>query len=134
HHAVALTGEVAVPGCDGAGGAAAEPAVPACTVRMARSQPRGGAEPTAVPHHAQLAGAEAGPVQYQPQRPRREMGQVPRQVQSVPSLTEPTKRQAVDVRHGDDQLALWGQKAVGFAQYFERVVDVLERLPHGDDV
>ncbi len=53
------------------------------------------------------------------------MRQVPRQIKSVPSRSEPTKRSAIDVRHSHQHFSARREQTMNFAQYFQGLMHVL---------
>ncbi len=111
-----------------------QPAMPARPRGHAAGKPGRGPQPAAAPDHVNLAGVKTRPVEHQPQRPRREVAHVPGQIQPVPGLTEPAEGQAIDIGNRYDQLSSRHEQAAGGPEHLQRIVHVLQRLPHGDDV
>ncbi len=62
------------------------------------------------------------------------MGEVSRQIEPVPRFAEPSKGKAFDVGHGHQQLAARRQEEVGLPEHLARIVHVLQRVPHRNDV
>ena len=87
-----------------------------------------------MPDHTDGTDGKASPLQHQMQRPWSKVGQVTRQIKSVPSGTKPVEGKAVDVRDGDKEFAARHQQPMRFLEDFQRSVNVLQRVPHGDDI
>ena len=85
-------------------------------------------------HHAKPAGAKPGPSQHLPQGLRREVREMTRQIEAVPGRAKRAKRQAVDVRHGDVEPSAGSKQIMRLSQGSQRIVHVLQRLAHGDQV
>ena len=75
-------------------------------------QPGRSAEPRRPADLPQVFHREAGPLEHRPQRGRRKVDQVPRQVQAEPTRSERAKRSAFQIRHGSHQLSARGQQLV----------------------
>jgi hypothetical protein len=84
--------------------------------------------------HSHRTNLKPGPAQHELQRIGREVRHVPRQIQSPPITPEPFEGKTVDVWSGDDDLAVSGQKSMSGAQCFQGLMDVLQGMPHGNDV
>src|ERR1051326_6294114 len=83
---------------------------------------------------ADLARAEAGALEHELESPGGEVGQVAGQIEAVPGMAEPAEGEGVDVRDGDDKPAARHEQAVRGRQDLRGLVNVFERLPHGDEV
>ena len=62
------------------------------------------------------------------------MRQMTGKIESEPGMAKPAKRQAVDIGYCDDQPSSRSQKSARLRKYIQRIVDVFQRMPHGDDI
>src|SRR5262245_19924293 len=91
-------------------------------------------QPIGAAHATDRLGGESAALEHLLKRCRSEVSQVSRKVEPAPVSAEPAKRQAVNVRYRNDELAAGRQQVPGFAQHWHRLVDLLQRMPHRNQI